>query len=62
MIDIMFQSDDRGDTLSGSVLEHGDARQGRRLPSVLELRGLGLSTAGDPDFTRGPIRTRHMSR
>ncbi|WP_371100665.1 trypsin-like peptidase domain-containing protein [Streptomyces sp. PU_AKi4] len=52
-IDIMFQSDDRVVTLSGSVLEYWDARRGRRLSSAVELRDLGLSTAEDPFFTMG---------
>ncbi|MFE4540034.1 hypothetical protein ACFRKB_34025 [Streptomyces scopuliridis] len=52
-IDIMFQSDDKVVTLSGSVLEYWDARQGRRLSSAVELRSLGLSTAEDPFFTMG---------
>ncbi|MGW2926078.1 nSTAND1 domain-containing NTPase [Streptomyces fungicidicus] len=52
-IDIMFQSDDRVVTLSGSVLEYWDARQGRRLSSTVKLPSLGLSTAEDPFFTMG---------
>ncbi|TXS54182.1 serine protease [Streptomyces sp. t39] len=52
-IDIMFRSDDEVVTLSGSVLEYWDARQGRRLSSAVKLTGLGLSTAEDPFFTIG---------
>ncbi|MER8003891.1 hypothetical protein [Streptomyces sp. NPDC095613] len=61
-IDIVFQSDDRVVTLSGSVLEYWDARQGRRLSSAVKLPSLGLSSAEAPFFTMGPIRSRHMSR
>ncbi|MEV7282142.1 trypsin-like peptidase domain-containing protein [Streptomyces sp. NPDC093111] len=52
-IDIMFQSDDRVATLSGSVLEYWDARQGRRLSSAIKLPSLGLSSAEAPFFTMG---------
>ncbi|HWU10771.1 MAG TPA: trypsin-like peptidase domain-containing protein [Streptomyces sp.] len=52
-IDIMFRSDDRVVTLSGSVLEYWDARQGRRLSSAVKLPSLGLSSAEAPFFTMG---------
>ncbi|MEU2133600.1 trypsin-like peptidase domain-containing protein [Streptomyces sp. NPDC018352] len=52
-IDIMFQSDDRVVTLSGSVLEYWDARQGHRLSSAVKLSSLGLSSAEAPFFTMG---------
>ncbi|MFJ4689378.1 hypothetical protein [Streptomyces sp. NPDC088789] len=52
-IDIMFQSDDRVVTLSGSVLEYWDAWQGRRLSSAVKLPSLRLSSAEAPFFTMG---------
>ncbi|MFF5246695.1 trypsin-like peptidase domain-containing protein [Streptosporangium sp. NPDC000095] len=52
-IGIMFQSDDRVVTLSGSVLEYWDAQQGRRLSSAVKLPSLGLSSAEAPFFTMG---------
>ncbi|WP_329470474.1 serine protease [Streptomyces sp. NBC_01723] len=52
-IDIMFQSDDRVVTLSGSVLEYWDARRGRRLSSAVKLPSLGLSSAEAPSFFMG---------
>ncbi|WP_327740910.1 serine protease [Streptomyces sp. NBC_00493] len=52
-VDIMFRGDHRVVTLSGSVLEYWDARNGHRLSAAVDLSKLGLSTAEDPGFTMG---------
>lgn len=50
-VEFYFVDDEELLTVSGSLIEHWDARTGRRLSKPIEVRDLGLTEGNRPQFT-----------